>query len=225
VEAVKVVLLALVLALALATPAGAFLDAGVGVPTVPPADEAPDPPSVEIRWRDSVALGSPTAGRLLRSVRLPAEAPVFFTWDPLLHRRPNRGWRRNGTDTLVRIVLRVVRAHLRAHPQAPRVGVGDFSRRRGGPFGPRHVSHQNGLDVDVYYPRRDRRERPPKRPRQVDRRLAQDLVDRFVRAGAERVFVGPNVGLSGPPGVVQVLRGHDNHLHVRIAGAEESDSE
>jgi murein endopeptidase len=78
------------------------------------------------------------------------------------------------------------------------------------------VSHQNGLDVDVYYPRLDERERAPLRIEQVDLRLAQRLVDLFVRAGAARVFVGPNTGLHGPPGVVQVLAGHDNHLHVRI---------
>lgn len=212
----KIALAIVVLVLAAAHPAEAFLDAGDGVPTAPrPA--AAEPPPLEIRWRESRALGSPSAGRLVRGVRLPAEARLFFTWDPLLHRRPNRAWRRHGTDTLVRIVLRVVRAHARAHPEAARVGIGDFSRPRGGPFGPRHVSHQNGLDVDVYYPRLDRRERPPKRPSQVDLRLAQDLVDRFVRAGAERVFVGPNVRLRGARDVVQVLGGHDNHLHVRIA--------
>lgn len=214
----KIALVVLVvLALAPAVPAGAFVDDGGGAPTAPPATATAEPPRAEIRWRDSRAIGSPSAGRLVRGVRLPAEAARFFTWDPLLHRRPNRAWRRHGTDTLVRIVLRVVRAYARAHPRAARVGVGDFSRPRGGPFGPRHVSHQNGLDVDVYYPRLDRHERPPKRPRQVDRRLAQDLVDRFVRAGAERVFVGPNVRLRGPRDVVQVLPGHDNHLHVRIA--------
>jgi murein endopeptidase len=78
------------------------------------------------------------------------------------------------------------------------------------------VSHQNGLDVDVYFPRLDRRERPPDRPEQIDRRLAQDLVDRFVAAGAERVFVGPRTGLKGPPRVVQALWNHDNHLHARF---------
>jgi murein endopeptidase len=80
------------------------------------------------------------------------------------------------------------------------------------------VSHQNGLDVDIFFPRLDRRERPPDRPDQIDRALAQDLVDRFVRAGAVRVFVGPNTGLRGDPRVVQVLAGHDNHLHARIQG-------
>jgi murein endopeptidase len=116
----------------------------------------------------------------------------------------------------VRIVLRVVREYAAAHPNAPRVGIGDLSRPGGGPFGPKHASHQNGLDVDVYYPRLDRRERPPRRVAQIDRRLAQDLVNRFVRAGAEVVYVGPATGFTGPRGVVQVLWNHDNHLHARF---------
>ena len=188
--------------------------------TVPPAAPPPPPPP-RIRWRDSTAVGLPYAGRLVNGVQLPAEGRHFFTWDPVRKRAPNRPWRRWGTDGLVRVTLRVIRAHRAAHPEAPRVAIGDLSRPRGGDFGPQfggigHVSHQNGLDVDVYYPRKDRRERSPKRPAQVDRLLAQDLVDRFVAAGAQRVFVGPNVRLKGPSRVVQILPHHDNHLHVRI---------
>jgi hypothetical protein len=161
-------------------------------------------------------------GGLVRGVQLPAEGRTFFTWDPILRRAPNRAWRRWGNDRLVRTLLHVLDAHAAAHPDAPRVGVGDLSRPQGGDFGPRyglpgHVSHQNGLDVDVYYPRLDRRERAPARPAQIDRDLAQDLVDRFVAAGAIRVFVGPNTSLHGPPRVVQPLPHHDNHLHVRLS--------
>jgi murein endopeptidase len=173
-------------------------------------------PDNQIRWQSSRARGSPAAGRLVRGVRLPPGGSTFFTWDPLLHRQPDRAWRRWGTDRLVRLVLRVVAAYAAAHPHAPRLGIGDLSKPRGGWFGPRHVSHQNGLDVDVYYPRRDRRERPPVSVRQIDLRLSRALVDLFVRAGAERIFVGPNTGLRGPTEVVQALAGHDNHLHVRI---------
>jgi murein endopeptidase len=208
-------MLTLALAVAAAPAGDAFLDGGSGRPPAPAA-EASEPPLRPIRWRSSRAVGSPSAGRLVRGVRLPGEGDEYFTWDPLLHRVPNRAGRRWGTDELVRVVLRVVRDFARAHPQAPRVGIGDLSRRRGGPFGPKHASHQNGLDVDVYYPRRDRKERPPRRVGQIDRRLAQDLVDRFVRAGAEIVYVGPNTGFTGPRGVVLVLWNHDNHLHVRI---------
>jgi murein endopeptidase len=176
-------------------------------------------PDRTIHWHRSFALGTPASGRLARGVQLPAGGPTFFTWDPLLHRRPDRGWRRWGTDALVRVVLRVVSAYAAAHPGVARVGIGDLSRPRGGWFGPRHVSHQNGLDVDVYYPRLDRRERAPLGASQIDPRLSQALVDLFVRAGAQRILVGPNTGLRGPPGVVQVLPGHDNHLHVRISSS------
>jgi hypothetical protein len=70
--------------------------------------------------------------------------------------------------------------------------------------------------VDVYYPRADGRERAPRWASQIDRRLSQELVNRFVDAGAVTVFVGPNTGLTGPAGVVAPLVNHDNHLHVRI---------
>ncbi len=69
-----------------------------------------------------------------------------------------------------------------------------------------HVSHQNGLDVDVYYPRRDRRLSAPRTSSQVDRRLAQDLLDRFLAAGAQFVFVGYSTGLRGPAGSSSPIR-------------------
>jgi murein endopeptidase len=224
----------------------ADLDAGDGDAPAGPAEARveseperppPDPPvsarardsrrvpsrGPRIEWRDSIAVGQPESGRLVRGVRLPAEGLGYFTWDPVLKRRPDRDWRRWGTDEMVRMVLDVVRGYRRDHPNAPRVGVGDLSLPRGGYFGAEvsggigHATHQNGLNVDVYYPRLDRSERPPKRVEQIDLPLAQDLVDRFVRAGAVEIFVGPSTPLTGPPNVVSPLVNHDNHLHVRIA--------
>jgi hypothetical protein len=190
-----------------------------------PTDRSSDPAARQghgpIEWRDSVALGEPEAGRLGRGVRFPREGAHYFTWDPIRRQSPNRTWRRWGTDRVVRMTLEVLRDFARAHPNAPRIGVGDLSRPRGGDFGPAyglpgHVSHQNGLDVDLYYPRHDKRERPPKSVDLIERDLSQDLVDRFVARGAEVIFVGPNTGLTGPPGVVVPLVNHDNHLHVRL---------
>jgi murein endopeptidase len=174
-----------------------------------------------VHWKRSAALGTPHAGRLVDGIRLPPYGRDFFTWDPVLDRAPNRPWRRYGTDRLVRTVLRVLAGHRAAHPEAPRIGIGDLSRPRGGPFGAAfgglgHVSHQNGLDVDVYYPRRDRREREPADPRQIDRRLAQDLLDRFLQAGASRIYVGPQTGLRGPGGIVRPAVHHEQP-HARPA--------
>jgi murein endopeptidase len=174
------------------------------------------PQPQRIHWRHSLALGTPADGRLVRGVQLPPYGRHYFTWDPVLHRQPDRGWRRWGTDKLVRTVLHVVAAYAAQHPGAPRVGIGDLSRPHGGYFGPKHTTHRNGLDVDVYYPRLDRREEPPTSVDQIDHRLAQALVDLFVHAGVKLIYVGPNTGLKGPPGVVQILWNHDNHLHARI---------
>jgi protein MpaA len=172
----------------------------------------------------SRSFGVPWDGRLVGGVRLPAQSDDFSTWDHVHKHSPNPGWRRYGNARLIRMLTRVVREYAEAHPGAARVVVGDLSRPRGGEFGrrfgaPGHASHQNGLDADVYYPRRDRRERPPTARRQIDHDLAQDLLDRFVAAGAVKVFVGPRLGLTGPPAVVEPLPAyHDNHLHVRLPG-------
>ena len=195
----------------------AVLVAGAAAALAAPPGAAAD----GIAWKRSVSLGLHWNGSLVHGVQLPAEGKDFFTWDPVKRRSPDRPWRRWGNDRLVRVVLQVLDELRRANPHAPRIGVGDLSRPHGGDFGvrfglPGHMSHQNGLDVDVYYPRKDRRERAPRAVRQIDRRLSQALVDRFVRAGAIKVFVGPRTGLTGPRGVVVPLAHHDNHLHVRL---------
>jgi D-alanyl-D-alanine carboxypeptidase/D-alanyl-D-alanine-endopeptidase (penicillin-binding protein 4) len=182
--------------------------------------------STRVVWHRSTALGTHTAGRLVRGVKLPAEGRHFFTWDPVLKTSPNRDGRLWGTDRAIRIVLRVLEEFAAAHPDAARVGIGDISRPHGGDFGPQfgglgHSSHQNGLDVDLYYPRRDGRERAPRATGQIDLALAQDLVDRFVRAGARFVFVGPSTGLGGPSQIVQRLAHHDDHMHIRFPLTQE----
>jgi murein endopeptidase len=206
-------LLALLLALTAAAPAPARTDTA----RVAQAD-APD---TVIAWRESTASGIWWAGRLRRGVQLPAEGVDWFTWDPVLKRSPNRDWRRWGTDRLVRTLLEVLTDYRIANPFSARVGIGDLSRRHGGDFGPRfgglgHASHQNGLDVDVYYPRLDGLERRAYKPSQVDLVLAQELVDRFVAAGARTVYTGPSLGLRGPWKVVVPLVHHDDHLHIRL---------
>jgi Penicillin-insensitive murein endopeptidase len=199
-----------------------------GAPVTPRPMELPDRPErrapPRIQWRDSVAVGLPEAGRLERGVRLPPEGRTYFTWDPIKKRAPNRGWRRWGTDELVRTTLGVLRDFRRKFPAAPRIGVGDLSRPHGGDFGAEvsggigHATHQNGLDVDLYYPRLDRAERAPTSVDQVDVRLSQALVDLFVEAGATVIYTGPSLPLTGPAEIVQPLVDHDNHVHVRIAG-------
>jgi murein endopeptidase len=128
---------------------------------------------------------------------------------------PNLANRLYGNERTIRAIISVTGAYRAAHPEAPRVVVGDVSFRGGGSMD-EHVSHQNGLDVDVYYPRLDRHLGAPIATSQIDRGLAQDLLDRFVAAGAQVVFVGYQTGLRGPSGVVVPYPSHENHMHVRF---------
>jgi murein endopeptidase len=209
----------LVLALAavlVAAPAALAMQIDGPPVVVPPP--AVDPP---IAWHHSRALGKPFDGRLVRGVQLPAEGRDFWTYDWGTRLSPNRPWRRWGTDRLVRTLLDVIGEYRAANPEAPRVGVADLSRTHGGPFGANfgglgHSSHQNGLDVDVLYPRVDGLERRAYAPALVDEGLSQELVDRFVGAGAVVVFTGPNLHLRGPRKVVLQLAHHDDHMHVRV---------
>ena len=198
---------------------GAALCACPAAAQVAPPD--PDPTAAPLGAPHSVAVGKPWDGFLEHGVQLPEEGADFATWDQVLHQSPNRGWRRWGTQELLTVLETVTREFRAAHPGVPRVLISDLSRPQGGPFGRRygglgHASHQNGLDVDVMYPRRDGLLRAPIRPSQVDRALAQDLVDRFLRAGAVKLFVGPHLHLRGPRDVVVALTHHDDHVHVRI---------
>jgi murein endopeptidase len=199
----------------------ALLLALAAAPAAARTDQAATPAYPEIAYHDSTPVGLWWAGSLRQGTQLPAEGADWFTWDPVLRRAPNRGWRRWGTDRLVATVTGVIEEYRLAHPFSPRIGIGDLSRPRGGNFGRRygalgHASHQNGLDADIYYPRIDGLERRAPAPALVDRVAAQELVDRFVAAGARAVYVGPRLGLQGPRKVVTPLVHHDDHLHVRL---------
>ncbi|MBM3678999.1 MAG: hypothetical protein FJW96_14145, partial [Actinobacteria bacterium] len=168
-----------------------------------------------IEWSDAASHGLPYRGSLHDGTQLPIEGPDWITWHPGTDSVPNAPERLFGHESTIRKVLSIVKGHRIAYPDAPRVLVGDISFRGGGPMD-QHVSHQNGLDVDVYYPRLDRAPTAPRSAWEVDRRLSQDLLDRFLAAGAQIVFVGYATGLHGPGGVVVPYPNHENHMHVRF---------
>ncbi len=182
-----------------------------GLAAVEPIDPGPT-----IAWHHGVSLGLPFDGSLVDGTQLPVEGPDWVTWDPVTDSSPNLPHRLFGNQHTIRAIVAVTAAYRAAHPKAPRVVVGDISREGGGPMVDEHVSHQNGLDVDVYLPRVDRTLRAPVAQDEIDRPLAQDLVDRFVAAGAQVIFVGYSTGLHGPAGVVVPYPGHEYHMHVRF---------
>jgi len=193
--------------------------AGV-VPVAPkpkPAKKAaaPSEESPKIEWRNATSFGIHWSGSLSDGTQLPVEGPDWVTWNPITDAVPNARNRLYGNERTIRTIVSVIEAYRAANPRAPRVVVGDVSFEHGGPMDA-HVSHQNGLDVDIYYPRLDRSLREPRLPDAIDRRLSQDLLDRFIAAGATMVFVGYSTGLHGPARVVIPYPNHENHMHVRF---------
>ena len=168
-----------------------------------------------VAWHRAASIGLPYSGRLVDGTQLPVEGPDWVTWNPVTDSVPNLPHRLYGNEHTIRTILSVIGAYRTAHPDAPRVVVGDISFRDGGRMD-EHVSHQNGLDVDLYYPRLDRHLSAPIATSQIDRDLAQDLLDRFVAAGVQTVFVGYSTGLRGPSGVVVPYPNHENHMHLRF---------
>ena len=169
----------------------------------------------QVQWHHARSLGLPYGGSLVDGTQLPVKGPNWVTWDPITDSAPNAPKRLYGNERTIRAILAVTSAYRQAHPHASRVVIGDISRDTGGPMDD-HVSHQNGLDVDVYLPRLDRTLRAPTSTSQIDYPHAQDLLDRFVAAGAQMTFVDYSSKLRGPSGVVVPWPGHEYHMHVRF---------
>jgi hypothetical protein len=103
-----------------------------------------------------------------------------------------------------------------SHPNGPRVGITSISIQLGGYSG--HNSHQNGLDVDVRYVKKNGAEGSfnfdtDDKDLLYDGPATQDLVDAFVAEGATDVFADERAELNG----VQEISGHQHHFHVRFA--------
>ena len=171
--------------------------------------------SPRVAWHQARSLGVPYGGSLVHGTQLPVKGANWVTWSPITDSRPNAPERLYGNERTIRAILSVTREYRAAHPRASRVVIGDISRESGGPMDD-HVSHQNGLDVDVYFPRLDRTLRAPTTAGEIDHRLAQDLLVRFVAAGAQMIFIGYSTGLHGPAAVVIPWPGHEYHMHVRF---------
>ena len=206
------------LSLSVGTPTGETTRAAPAAPKPKRSRKAAAPrpePSPRIEWRNATSVGLWYGGSLIAGTQLPVEGPDWVTWNPVTDSVPNSPRRLYGNERTIRTVLSVIEEYRAANPRAPRVVVGDISFEQGGPMDA-HVSHQNGLDVDIYYPRRDRGLRAARLLSAIDRRLAQDLLDRFVAAGATKVFVGYSIDLRGPEDVVVPYPNHEDHMHVRF---------
>jgi len=159
----------------------------------------------------SRSIGTPGNGRLVDGVLFPAWGPDHFPWNFREQRIGGSGRTRWGNCHVVRAVLRGLAAYHRRNPHAPRVAVGDMGLRHGGDIDG-HATHENGRQIDLYFPRRDRKLREPRAVGQVDLKLSRELVRAMLDVGAHRVLIGPDIHIATPPRVMR-WPNHDDHLH------------
>lgn len=98
-------------------------------------------------------VGFYSNGSLINSTPIAADGPG---WTHLFIPR-NRGW---GTQGLVEAIETVATQIATLFPDGERLQLGDLSGASGG-FISGHTSHQNGLDVDFIYFRRNHKEQSP----------------------------------------------------------------
>lgn len=133
----------------------------------------------------------------------------------------------------------------KAFPDGERLQIGDTSQKMGG-YISGHASHQNGLDVDLVYLRKNRREMPVNTTNGFDESFVKNgkvtdnldiernwkLISIFVSSGrVNRIFMDPAIKLAfcayakdqgifaASTEILRVMRPwphHADHLHVRL---------
>lgn len=214
-----------------------------GAPVVQPVAESDEAavPAKELFGRmsrpasmDARAIGFYSRGCLAGAVSLPATARA---WQVMRLSR-NRNW---GHPNLVKLLTRL--AENGKNLGWPGLLVGDMSQPRGGPMLTGHVSHQVGLDADIWLtPMPDRVLTPEEREQMsATNMVASDRLDvdpalwtpahaAIIKAAAqepevERIFVNAAIkkalcrGARGDHGWLNKVRpwyGHNYHFHVRL---------
>lgn len=163
----------------------------------------------------SRSIGRPHEGRIDGSLNLP---DVGQGYRHFRGRDPTDAddW---GSLVLLTCVERVGRA-LRA--KNIRLDVGDLSQRGGGRFPP-HVSHQNGLDMDVRYVRKDRKTGPLDlrwQASEYDPVGTKLLVQTFFELCSVKLMFADveRLRFNIKDWPVLHAKGHSNHLHIRLNG-------
>ncbi len=146
---------------------------------------------------------------------LPQSGPGFYSYKPQSQQY--------GLTETIRALQTIGAAWAKAHPLGPFIGIGDISKRGGGPMSG-HKSHQLGLDVDIRLMRKDgRKEATTYQSSTYSRPLTQELINLIRANGVLKVqyifFNDPQAsGVSKWPN-------HDNHLHVRFYAPQSKGSQ
>ena len=170
----------------------------------------------------SIAHGTPTNGWLEGGINLPDEGRGYYHHygiDPV----DRDDW---GTLTLINMVEGGGRDWMKWY-FTPRIGILDMSLQNGGPFtnyyspsDTDHVSHQNGLDVDVRYVRNDGQETSLNIAGSdsiyYDVEATATLMNYLIANANVTLIYIDTVHAHLTDNILHHWPGHEHHFHVRI---------
>lgn len=122
-------------------------------------DQSPTPPpdngfiGENTQGISEQAIGFYSSGKMMNSLQLPMEGLGF-----LKIQRPRK--RHFATFDLIKVIQTAARIVREDFPQGERLQIGDIANQKGGQCAS-HKSHQNGLDADIVYYRKNFREMNP----------------------------------------------------------------
>jgi len=183
----------------------------------------------------SIAHGTPTDGWLEGGINLPDEGRGYYHHygiDPV----DRDDW---GTLTLINMVEGGGRNWMEWYFN-PRIGILDMSLQNGGPFTNYydpdeldHVSHQNGLDVDLRYVRNDNHEIgldiSGSDTIYYDHDRTVTMLNGLIEAEGVIILIilHPNSGIperTEPLPAIEHRQDHYDHIHVRIEDPDGTDN-
>jgi LysM repeat protein/murein endopeptidase len=184
----------------------------------------------------SVSIGRTNAGRLVNGMAMPQGDARWAVVDPA------NAW---GTEESVAALIRAIAKVHDVHPRTPKMYIGHWSAKHGGPLRP-HKSHQAGRDVDLsYYTRGSARWYDTANAKNLDRERTWTFVKALVQSGeTEMILIDTSVqkllkehalkagedptwldyvfqvGSKQKRTIVRHVKGHATHIHVRFRSPE-----
>lgn len=184
----------------------------------------------------SVSIGRTNAGRLVNGMAMPQGDARWAVVDPA------NAW---GTEESIAALIRAIAKVHDVHPRTPKMYIGHWSAKHGGPLRP-HKSHQAGRDVDLsYYTRGSARWYDTANAKNLDRERTWTFVKALVQSGeTEMILIDTSVqkllkehalkagedptwldyvfqvGSKQKRTIVRHVKGHATHIHVRFRSPE-----
>lgn len=161
----------------------------------------------------SRSLGTQTRGSLIGGQPFAKKSNIHYSWNwrnKSFH-LPQK-FRYANCKTLKKTKM-IVQEYRKSN--CPALAIGDFSKKGGG-FLKGHSSHQNGKDVDLYYPLKNHKKGTTKNVRKIDNKCSYQLSRAIYKSNPKLVLVGEDTMFRLYGKHTKRYPNHNNHFHVRF---------